>query len=611
MNEKKSYYENLNFIRVFLATLVTWSHCYPLSGGSYVEPVTRFISTETGGSIAVKAFFFISGFLVTKSWIQSNSVSHFIVSRAVRILPALICALVLTIALAYIASASDTKTFLASSFDYFFKNITLFSGVAYELPGAYANQASNSVNGSLWTLPWEVRAYLGLMIIGAIGILNYKALTNIVLLTISFGLLFPNSQEFYDNNEVPLMLISFIAGAFLAKNITQEKISSTSIIFLIVGIILFFLGHHHFGILLFIFFVISILGFTDLVKLPRVKNDTSFGIYVYSYPVQQLIIFFVTTINPIVLFIFTLAIVYPISIASWIFIEKPALHNRGKIMSSLKIHRIPKRLIVVLISIFLVYFLFSLYQKSTTNVNDSQSDHDSFYWGIYFSEKKILSLRESLTPGFADIDIMINNAEAVPLLGKWHGDSTSLAIFDKQNCVFSFYADLSTKEKLFEKSLPCSSSQPQPLAGDWYGDGKIHVGIYFSDLGLVSLEGKEGNNIDFLFGMPNSNLKAITGDWDGDGKSTIALWNSKNNQFDFINKNESSVAEVSFRFKSNTASPFSEPFSMKNPDGSYSVGIYNGKVGILSFISVKTGNELFTLEYGEKDSKGIPIFLNN
>lgn len=70
--ESPVLYKNLNFLRMFLALLVTWSHCYPLTNGG-PELFQKYIGSLSGGGIAVKGFFFISGYLVTASWVRSES----------------------------------------------------------------------------------------------------------------------------------------------------------------------------------------------------------------------------------------------------------------------------------------------------------------------------------------------------------------------------------------------------------------------------------------------------------------------------------------------------------------------------------------------------------
>ena len=80
---------NIDLMRLIAASMVLVAHCWPLTGSGDVDPVTLLSGYRVGGgSLAVMIFFVLSGFLVTKSAID-RALGDYIVSRALRIVPAL------------------------------------------------------------------------------------------------------------------------------------------------------------------------------------------------------------------------------------------------------------------------------------------------------------------------------------------------------------------------------------------------------------------------------------------------------------------------------------------------------------------------------------------
>lgn len=160
---------NFNLIRFLAACLVLVSHSFTLLG--LPEPLGGKIGM-TGGSIAVDIFFVTSGFLIAGSFFRCQSIIQFLWARFLRIYPALFVAVLFC---TFIVGGYFTKLPLshylshAAVSDYFIHNITLVFGVSYVLPEVFSsNTYPHSVNGSLWTLPYELRMYLYLAVIGTI-----------------------------------------------------------------------------------------------------------------------------------------------------------------------------------------------------------------------------------------------------------------------------------------------------------------------------------------------------------------------------------------------------------------------------------------------------------
>ena len=88
---------NYNFIRFMAAVAVLVTHSFVLATG---RPNTEPLRARLGltlGSVAVDIFFITSGFLVTASLLNRRSIIDFAWARLLRIFPALLIMLLLTV----------------------------------------------------------------------------------------------------------------------------------------------------------------------------------------------------------------------------------------------------------------------------------------------------------------------------------------------------------------------------------------------------------------------------------------------------------------------------------------------------------------------------------
>ena len=163
---------NFDAVRIIAALAVLVSHHYALT--AQAEP--SFLGLHTWGGMAVIVFFVISGYLVTSSWYNDPSFLRFSQRRILRIWPALAVVVVLT---AYGLGALVTSLPLMeywthrATLDYF---LTLKMNVHFMLPGVFTNNPyAHGVNGSLWTIPLEVRCYVVMAIAGLLGLMKFRS----------------------------------------------------------------------------------------------------------------------------------------------------------------------------------------------------------------------------------------------------------------------------------------------------------------------------------------------------------------------------------------------------------------------------------------------------
>lgn len=173
----------LNLLRLVLALLVIYSHAFPL-GGWGPDPLWPTLTPATSfGGFAVGGFFALSGMLVTMSGMRS-SVDRFLKSRFLRLVPAYFVVIVLTAAvlapIIYVASSGAFSGYFSFSTQgpvmYVVRNLQFPFTLQFGIDNIFATTTPygletglSIINGSLWTIPIEIRCYLIALLVVLVG----------------------------------------------------------------------------------------------------------------------------------------------------------------------------------------------------------------------------------------------------------------------------------------------------------------------------------------------------------------------------------------------------------------------------------------------------------
>jgi len=192
---RSDHFPVFDVLRIVAALAVILSHSYPLSG--HTEPFTIHAGTTSFamGTDAVVAFFVISGFLITMSWQRRSSVRSYVTKRFARIWPGFAVVVLLGIlALGPIATTLTARGYFTDhqTWSYLAHTIVMLP-VKFVLPGVFTSNPIASVNGSLWTLPYEVLCYIGVLVLGVIGVLRRRLL--VVALLAVFSVLYTSGSR--------------------------------------------------------------------------------------------------------------------------------------------------------------------------------------------------------------------------------------------------------------------------------------------------------------------------------------------------------------------------------------------------------------------------------
>jgi peptidoglycan/LPS O-acetylase OafA/YrhL len=317
---------NLDIIRFFAASLVLFSHAYPLTtGNNGSEPFAIMTNGEmTFGELAVAIFFVISGFLITQSFDRSKNPINYFKARSLRIFPGLIfCVLLSIFILGPILTNLSLKDYFTNreTYDYL-KTITLY-WMQYDLPGLFPeNIWPGAVNGSLWTLWYEFFFYFVVAILGVTKLLDKRiVLVGFILAT---ALYFAGRGGFYTD-----LFRYFSAGMVFYLFRKEIKLNGwIAAASFIIMVLTAKNGYFEYSLSVFGTYLIFYLAFASKVKFHNFGKygDFSYGIYIYAFPIQQIMTqVFNNQLTPLENFLFSFPVTLIFAVLSWYLIEKQAL----------------------------------------------------------------------------------------------------------------------------------------------------------------------------------------------------------------------------------------------------------------------------------------------
>jgi peptidoglycan/LPS O-acetylase OafA/YrhL len=342
---------NFNLIRAGAAIAVLVSHAYPISEGPKErEPLEAFLGTTLGG-LAVLVFFIVSGYFISQSSVRSKTQYDFWTARFLRIYPGLLIALSVTVVFVGIAvtslppreyfSAAETLTYVP-------KGLSLL-WIQYELPGTFGdNPFSGVVNGSLWTLFYEALCYLMLSSLHPLRILHSEKRAAAFFLlflfcysVVKFALM---ESSAFDSRTPAFKFLghlldltpAFVLG--MAYYVYRDRIPVNLISCLVLAIgsaAAYSSPVFREVFLIFISFLVFYVGFKTLkfMYFYNIFGDYSYGIYIYAFPMEQLGAYLLPGISPIGVIMLAGPATIAASIASWHWIERPALRLRALLAS--------------------------------------------------------------------------------------------------------------------------------------------------------------------------------------------------------------------------------------------------------------------------------------
>lgn len=332
MRIEKPHEQNcFDVMRHIAALTVMYSHHHAFAQ-THESPFQGFIYS---GGVAVCVFFAISGYLVTQSFGRSADFVAYMGKRMLRIFPALtVCSFIVV----YPLSAyyyGDERVSYVTNWETFHNLLSMIALHPIAIPKIYSGyKFSGPPDGSLWTLPIEFSCYL---ILGAFLSFSKSWRVPAVLLIAAIAAAVTLSDQaqhaqFY-SVQVSWFLsfgMCFAVGALMSATKPSWNRGPVKICLAVVSVWLLIVlkGAPEITVIGFlaIAVIVVVVGTSFRDRLICGRFDVSYGLYIYAWPVQQIV---VNEITPKFWpsLVLSIAIVSVIAIFSWVFVEKPFIRR--------------------------------------------------------------------------------------------------------------------------------------------------------------------------------------------------------------------------------------------------------------------------------------------
>lgn len=332
---------SFNLIRLIAALTVLLSHVLIIQAGSdTLDPLLQ-VTPFTLGQHAVNAFFFLSGLMLSQSVERRPDLADYLWARFLRIVPGLfVFGLLMAFVAGPILSSSHPLEYFSDPHTWIYPFAILVE-FAKAAPPHHVFQGlpyAEAVNTPLWTIKYEILAYGVLAAFSAAG---WTRRTGTLWGALAFALVLFTAQAAMEqvgdtSHLYQLGRYGFCFTLGMMAFHYRDRLSLSPLWFL--GPVLLVAASRgtaleHAAYVVLVAHGVLLAGTRTYGALTKVtqRNDISYGVYIYHWPVAQALLVELPGIGVATLLALTLAITLPLAVASWRLVEAPALRFKDRL----------------------------------------------------------------------------------------------------------------------------------------------------------------------------------------------------------------------------------------------------------------------------------------
>jgi peptidoglycan/LPS O-acetylase OafA/YrhL len=327
---------NLTAVRLGLAVTVAVGHAMAVGFGH--QPG---IAGTDLGDLAVDAFFVLSGFLLAGSYLRLASIRRYAWHRFLRIMPGFWVCLALTAVfvapiVAWQQGRSATSVFTAgpqSALDYVVANSTLLmrqfgiAGLPEHVP------VPDVMDGSLWTLFYEAVCYAGVVVLAVLGGLRSRRPITLLVVGGLWALIALNAVGVHLVGQERILRLAFMfllgTAMFLyARTIPVRNDVAVASLVLVLAALIWLPDYRMLAAPAFAYLCLWLVVFRPPQRM--LQRDLSYGLYVYHWPIEQLLVVAgLTALGAWTFIVISLALAIAAAALSWRLVERPSLRYKN------------------------------------------------------------------------------------------------------------------------------------------------------------------------------------------------------------------------------------------------------------------------------------------